>query len=131
MPNFSLEGKIIPGVSHGELKLENAVHLYMGAFKIFPGLDKDLYKPYVILGGGYMTGENQFTMVKESKQAPGGEGDWNTSDRGDAGIQAGLGIELFPGNDFSLQFETNYFWGLGRMDMVEMLNLSVGISFRL
>ncbi|WP_028315259.1 outer membrane beta-barrel protein [Desulfatibacillum aliphaticivorans] len=132
LPDFKVAGDTPSWKTSQYLELESSVNMYMLVAKLSPGLDSEVWKPYFIAGGGWAYGNhNLFASQVAQNTSKEQEGDWFTSSNSGGAAQAGLGVILFPGNQFSVQMESCYFWGFGDVDMVRYGNISIGLSFPL
>ncbi|MBI9075636.1 MAG: outer membrane beta-barrel protein [Desulfatibacillum sp.] len=131
LPDFSVAGNAPSWKNSQYLELDSSVNMYMGVVKLSPGLDSEVWKPYLILGGGWSHGNHNLFADDATKNASNQQGDWFSSSNSGGAAQAGLGLILFPGNQFSLQMESCYFLGFGDADMVRYGNISLGLSFPL
>ncbi len=130
LPDFSVAGNSPSWRTAQYLELDSSVNMYLAVAKLSPGWDSEVYKPYVIMGGGWAYGNhNLFAGIAPKQNA--GYGDWYTTSNSGPAFQAGLGVILFPGNQFSIQMESSYYMGFGDADMVRYGNISLGLSFPL
>ena len=134
---FELEGNYMPGFEGGEesilpktkgakLDIELDVTTITGAIKFDPKIgDIEVFRPYVLLGGGLMIGEVSTTASYKNRWANGSNTEY------DPCLKAGIGFDYYLTESFSLNLEATYVTGFHDLDEVRYVNTSAGIAFHM
>ncbi|MBI9075994.1 MAG: outer membrane beta-barrel protein [Desulfatibacillum sp.] len=127
MPGFDWSGKSQLSKHKGaSIEMELDVTTITGAIKFDPKIgDMDIFRPYLLVGGGLMIGEINTTASFKGRSASGGNTEY------DPCAKVGLGFDYYLTESLSVNMEGTYVTGFHDLDEVRYFNTSLGLALHM
>lgn len=127
LPNFEWEGApCTPGFKKSSLFTEIDITTYTASIRFDPKLgDIEIFRPYIIAGGGLMHATVTTTENRAGISYTGG----NTEH--DPCLSVGCGFDYYVTEATSINVETTYVRGWHDLDELQYFNLALGVSLHL